>query len=165
MRRLGKWFLVLLAIVMAVGAATGPQERGSAAGPFASCHVKGSGRFVRPDDRCTPGTFDALSREQACRHKQRPSLSAAEKRRITRQYGFGRWSGRRGELDHRVPFFLGGRTEEDNLWPQRGRRPNTKDRLEFAVHARVCDAGSMTVEQARSVFLGDWTEAYARYVR
>jgi hypothetical protein len=164
-RRLVKGFVVLLAVVMAVGAAAPSKDRGAAPSGNGSCHVAGAGGFLRPDDRCTPGTFDELSRAEACRHKQRLSLPAAEKRRIARQYGFSRWSGRDGELDHRVPFFLGGRTEEDNLWPEAGSIPNVKDRLEFAVHARVCDAGSMTVGKARNVFLGDWTTAYARYVR
>jgi hypothetical protein len=106
-----------------------------------------------------------LTRAEACRHKQRPSLSAATKRRIVRQYGYVSWTGRNGEIDHRVPFFLGGTTTEDNLWPEAGGIPNTKDQLEFKVHALVCEAGTMTVREAREVFLGDWTVAWREYAR
>lgn len=139
-------------------------SRSSAPASGAPCRIKGSGDFIRPDDRCTPGTFDVLSKAQACVHKERPSLSATEKRRIFRQYGFSRWTGRDGEIDHRVPFFLGGRTEEDNLWPEQGGIPNTKDKLEFEIHDRVCDQGTMTVAAARAIFRGDWANAYRRYV-
>lgn len=145
-----KWVaLVLLCACVASAAAR--------RGPSAACRVGGSGDLLRPDDGCTPGTFDRLSRAEACRHKERPSLPAAERRRIVRQYGFRSWSGRDGELDHRVPFFLGGRTEEDNLWPERGSIPNRKDAVERAVYELLCADGSMTVEEARGVFLGDWT--------
>jgi hypothetical protein len=135
-----------------------------ASSPNAPCHIGGSGDFIRPDNFCTPGTFDRLSRSQACVHKERPSLSATAKRRIFRQYGFSSWTGRNGEIDHRIPFFLGGRTERLNLWPEAGTIPNTKDKLEFEVYDRVCDQGTMTVAQAVVVFRGDWTKAYRKYV-
>jgi hypothetical protein len=131
----------------------------------ARCHIGGSGNFVRPDDKCTPGSFDALSRGQACVHKTRPRLSYAAKLAIVRAYGFRHWSGRDGEIDHRVPFFLGGRTDASNLWPETGGLPNTKDDLEFKVYDLVCKTGTMTVNAARGIFLSDWTTAYARYVR
>lgn len=140
-------------------AAALPLGRGSDQPADGPCRVQGSGDLVRPDDRCTPGAFDWLSRAEVCRHKQRLAPPEAERQRILSQYGFRSWSGRDGELDHRVPFFLGGRTVEDNLWPERGRIPNAKDRVERAVWRRVCVTGSMTVDEARAVFLGDWTRA------
>lgn len=129
----------------------------SAPSPNAPCHIRGSGDFIRPDNFCTPGTFDRLSRSQVCIHKERPSLSAAEKRRIFQQYGFSSWTGSNGEIDHRVPFFLGGRTGEDNLWPQPGKRPNAKDLVESRVYRNVCTKGTMSVEQAVAAFQRDWT--------
>lgn len=168
--------LALLAIaVIAAGASkAAPGGSGSPSSPRgvlaapaagASCHISGSGNFVRPDDKCTPGSFDALSRDQACVHKTRPRLSYSAKRAIVRAYGFRRWSGRDGEIDHRVPFFLGGRTDASNLWPETGGLPNTKDTLEFKVYDLVCKTGTMTVDTARGIFLGDWTTAYAQYVQ
>jgi hypothetical protein len=150
---------VLIAVLAALGAAVGGGGSGGAAPAGGRCHAAGAGALIRPDDGCTPGTFDALSRAAACVHKTRPSLPAAERRRIARQYGYRSWSGRDGELDHRVPFFLGGRTEEDNLWPEPGAIPNAKDRVERDVYERVCVRGSMTVDEGRRVFLGDWTRA------
>jgi hypothetical protein len=169
--------LALLAIAAAIAAGASraaPGSHGSASSPRAAlaipaagarCHIGGSGNFVRPDDKCTPGSFDALSRGQACVHKTRPRLSYAAKLAIVRAYGFTRWSGRDGEIDHLVPFFLGGRTDASNLWPETGGLPNTKDDLEFKVYDLVCKTGTMTVNTARGIFLSDWTTAYAQYVR
>lgn len=151
---------LLVALLAALGAVTRGDSGGSAGAKQpagARCHIVGSGDLIRPDDRCTPGEYLMLTREEACRHKDRPSLPAAEKRRIISQYGYRSWAGRNGELDHRVPFFLGGATTEDNLWPETGPIPNRKDRVEMMVYERVCSAGSMTVRQGREVFLGDWT--------
>jgi hypothetical protein len=161
MRGLGVTRLVTLLLAFVVSCAAGsrlmgPEARSQPAG--ARCHMTGSGGLVRPDDRCTPGEYVVLTRVQVCRHKQRPSLSVDVKGRIVRRYGYRRWSGHDGELDHRVPFFLGGATTEDNLWPEPGAIPNRKDRVERLVYERVCSAGSMTVAQARLVFLGDWTK-------
>lgn len=164
MRRLRVWrdrgitLVVIAGIVASVSARSGSHDQVGATPTGAACRVQGSGDLVRPDDGCTPGAFDRLSRAAVCRHKQRPSLPVTERLRILREYGVPAWSGRDGELDHRVPFFLGGKTTEDNLWPERGEIPNEKDRVENEVRRRVCK-GSMTVAQARAVFLGDWTKA------
>lgn len=158
---------LLLAVLAAAAALVGGPGGGSAASPVAGapCQLRGSGELARPDDRCTPGTFDVIplrpsrpGERAVCEHKARPRLAAAERLRIARQYGYAHWMGRDGELDHRVPFFLGGRTEEDNLWPERGAIPNRKDGVEHAVYERVCSAGTMTVGAARAAFLGDWTK-------
>src|SRR3954466_1854088 len=96
----------------------------------ATCAVLGSGAFTAPDNRCTPGAYRPLSRAQVCRHNERPSLPSAAPRRILTEYGVPPWSGRAGELDHHKPFFVGALTTEDNIWRERGRIPNRKDRLE-----------------------------------
>lgn len=160
-RRAAALLMAVLAALAALVGGSGGGGSGAAAG--APCRVQGAGGMARPDDRCTPGTFDVIplrpsrpGERAVCEHKARPTIDAAEKARIVRQYGYARWTGRDGELDHRVPFFLGGRTEEDNLWPERGAIPNQKDGVERAVYERVC-SGSMTVGEARAVFLGDWT--------
>lgn len=152
--------VLLTALLAALGAAVHGKSGGGhgAAQPAgARCHIAGSGDLVQPDDRCTPGEYLMLTRAEACRHKERPSLSAAVRRRILSQYGYRSWTGRDGELDHRVPHFLGGTTTEDNLWPEAGAIPNAKDRVEMLIYERVCSAKTMTVRQGREVFLGDWT--------
>jgi hypothetical protein len=129
----------------------------------ASCHVSGTPPFIRPDSICTAGSYDRLTVTQVCTPKDRPTLHAADRRRILTRYGLETWTGTDGELDHRVPFFLGGRTNVANIWPQRGAIPNTKDRLENYVRYRICVAHTMRVRTARLIFLGDWVVSYKKY--
>lgn len=130
----------------------------------AVCHVGGAAPFLRPDDTCTPGSYERLSVAQSCAHKVRPALPFADRVTILVRYGQPlSWSGASGELDHRVPFFLGGRTNVRNIWPERGPIPNTKDRLEFYVYRRVCGSRTMRAQTARRIFLSDWVAAFHKY--
>jgi hypothetical protein len=134
----------------------------------ARCHSGGSGLAAHPDNRCTPGAYARLSRAQACKHRDRPDLPERWRERILRNYGVPNWSGENGEIDHRVPFFLGGRTTPTNLWPERGSIPNLKDKLEVtarnSIYHQVCESKTMTPQQGREVFMGDWRRAYRKYV-
>lgn len=129
---------------------------------LAACTVLGHGAFTRPDPDCTPGAADVLTRHEVCTPKDRPTLRAAERRTILARYGLASWTGADGELDHRIPAFLGGRTDAANIWPERGAIPNRKDRLEFRVYRRVCfrDPYALRVSTARRIFYGDWTVTY-----
>jgi hypothetical protein len=129
----------------------------------AACTIAGSGAFTAPDDQCTPGASTHLSRAQTCHTRDRPTLRAAERRRILAAYGVPDWTGRDGELDHRIPFFLGGTTDHRNIWPERGAIPNPKDRLESYVWRRVCVRRTMRPTTARRLFRRDWRVAYRRY--
>jgi hypothetical protein len=102
-----------------------------------------------------------------CTSRDRSSLRAADRREVVREYGVPGWDGGDGELDHRVPFFLGGRTEPENIWPQRGSIPNKKDKVEFRVYRRICfsDPFSMRVRTGRRLFLADWRHAYRVWKR
>jgi len=126
------------------------------------CHVGGQAPFLRPDTDCTPGAFEDLSRAQACVHKERRALPAAERHFIL-SYGVPSWKGSDGELDHRVPFFVGGTTDRANIWPEAGPRPNPKDRLETYVYGRVCTKRTMRLSTARAIFTGDWVVAFRRH--
>lgn len=134
-----------------------------------TCVLLGSGAFTAPDNACTPGAYAHLSRAAACVHKDRPNWPAVDRRRMLAQYGVPGWSGKDGELDHRVPFFLGGLTVEDNGWPepddQLTNYRNAKDRLEHYVYRRVChgDPSRMRLRTGRRIFLHDWRTAYRRY--
>jgi hypothetical protein len=70
-----------------------------------------------------------------------PPASGGRASFIVTSYGVPNWTGQTGELDHRVPFSLGGTTGLANIWPEAGSIPNTKDKLEDYVHGRVCDSG------------------------
>jgi hypothetical protein len=127
-----------------------------------------------PDNACTPGTYDPIPLAQVCTTKRRPGLSDYDRNLIVSSYGVPHWSGKDGELDHRVPFFEGGRTDSSNVWPQKGPLPNAKDRLEDYVFHRLCVLGpegkyvprkpaTMKLSTARNLFRRDWRTASCRY--
>jgi hypothetical protein len=85
--------------------------------------------------------------------KQRVSLTT-QRRTVADGYGI---SSAAGELDHLVPISLGGDpTNTLNLWVQPGPVPNAKDQVENAARRAVCD-GRMTLEEARTGMMRDWT--------
>lgn len=138
------------------------------AGTPPRCDVVGVAPLTAPDNACTPGQYEAISRKNVCDgDTPRPTLPTAVRRRLLADYGVPAWSGTNGELDHRVPLFLGGLTTKANLWPEAGHIPNPKDRLELAVYRRVCfgDPAPMRVRTAVRIFLSDWRHAYVVLVR
>lgn len=130
-----------------------------------TCKIFGKAPFTTPDNSksCTPGAFTRLSHQQVCASKNRPSLTASTRRTVLSNYGVPNWTGANGEIDHRIPVFLGGLTVARNLWPESGSIPNPKDALEFRVFRRVCfgDPVKMRVKTARRIFLSNWILAYA----
>jgi hypothetical protein len=62
------------------------------------------------------------------------------------------------EIDHLIPLALGGSNDVANLWPEAAPGFHDKDRVEDALHARVC-AGRMSLEDAQRGFATDWTKA------
>lgn len=128
------------------------------------CHVTYSDGLPGPDDACTPGSYAHLTTAQACASKLRPDTKAATREKVLTRYGVPGWNGRDGELDHRLPFWMGGRTTAKNLWPEPGHIPNLKDKLEYPyLWRRVCVAHTMRLRTARALFLGDWRVAYRKY--
>lgn len=164
-RRYRLGLVLLLLAILAIAAASAFAAAGAQA---ATCHVSRWHHLPGPDNAwdCTPGAFASLTRAEACKSKDRPTLHAADRREVLREYGVPGWSGADGELDHRVPFFLGGLTTPANIWPERGPIPNAKDRLEAlgkgSVYDRVCRGRPhwMRVRTARRIFLGDWRVTY-----
>ncbi len=128
----------------------------------AACHINWAAGLPGPDNACTPGAYDRLTKAQVCAPKDRPTLRAAVRREVLEEYRRPGWTGADGEIDHRVPVFLGGRTAENNLWPEPGAIPNKKDRVEFRVYRRICfhDPYGMRVRTGRRLFLADWRHAY-----
>jgi hypothetical protein len=117
-----------------------------------------------PNDRLTPGVINPLIKDP-CKvlwgldHRH---VTEKMKRDVLTSYGIP-WEQRKlYEVDHRVPRELCGADAEGNLWPQLWPSAHKKDRLENAVHKKLC-AGEITLKEAQGVFLGDWTVAYKRY--
>jgi hypothetical protein len=163
---------VLLAGCGAVVASAGTDAAVSAA--VVHCHARGSGVFVLPDARCTPGVTDprvtqaniatTICRTGYTRTVRPPeSVTARQKRVSMAAYG-DTGSARRYEYDHLISLELGGAPDDTrNLWPEPGGSPNPKDRLENALHRDVC-AGRMTLRAAQRTIARDWVAAYrARY--
>jgi hypothetical protein len=119
---------------------------------------------------CTPGRYYHYSRDRVCASKDRPNLKAANRREILARYRLKTWTGADGELDHLVPFFLGGKTVPGNIWPQPHMpgetapgSQNDKDRLEAYVRVRICVRRDMSVLQGRRIFMSDWRRYYQKF--
>jgi hypothetical protein len=134
----------------------------------APCHTTGAPPFTAPSNACTPGAFVRKTRADVCDGRtDRPTLPAAERRAILRNYGVPAFNGATGEIDHRVPLALGGATDRRNLWPEvEVNGFNPKDRLEAVIFRRVCSRlpHPMRVTTAVRVFLADWRPGYSYYV-
>jgi hypothetical protein len=157
--------ILTISIVVTLGLMVAVAERSGATTTRARCHVTTEHGQPGPDQTCTPGSARPLNRRNTCRSKDRPDLPEAVHDRILRDYGVPNWTGADGELDHRVPFALGGRTNQANVWPSPGPIPNTKDKLEFAVWDAVCNDKTMTPRHARRIFFRDWRTAYRHWKR
>jgi hypothetical protein len=100
-------------------------QRQPAAG---SCHARGSGRFSRPDPKCTPGALNPSVTQASVRRTicaagwtstVRPPVSVSEPEKFASMAAYGdHRSASNYEYDHLVPLELGGATNDRrNLWP------------------------------------------------
>jgi hypothetical protein len=125
-----------------------------------------------PDARTTPGALNpavtqANIQTTVCAHGWtatiRPPASYTNRLKRQQLAAMGLTiDPRTVEEDHRVPLEIGGNpTSPLNLWPEIWTGPqgaHAKDQLENATHRALC-RGQITLDQARAVFLGDWTQA------
>ena len=126
------------------------------------CHV-GAGNI--PDSRCTPGSTNptvtqANINSTICTSGYtatiRPPESQTERAKYDTAYpAYSIPGGDHSELDHLVPLELGGSNDITNLWPEVGSIPNSKDAVENAANAAVCD-GRITLATAQDAIARDW---------
>jgi hypothetical protein len=140
--------------------------------PAGSCHARGSGPYVLPDPRCTPGAVSpavtqanigsTICRSGYTRGVRPPErITEAEKRQSLVAYG-DRGSLSSYEYDHLVPLELGGATNDArNLWPEPGHVPNPKDGLERRLNRLVCQR-RLSLASAQQEIATDWVAAYRR---
>jgi hypothetical protein len=128
----------------------------------------------RPDDQITPGEIRSTDKVEICGHTTAEFRDVSATTKIAARRAYGLMSPKAGwcaaedgcEIDHRVPLTVGGGNTPGsikNLWPQRPDGPmgfHVKDRCEAAVGRAICD-GTLTVEQAQAIFLGDWVAGCA----
>lgn len=135
-----------------------------------SCAMRGKYPFNRSDLRCTPGALNPAVTQKTvgktiCRSRYtdtiRPpsSITKPEKLASMAAYGLHRSPGNY-EYDHLISLQLGGATNDArNLWPEPGRVPNLKDKVESALHHEVCD-GRMSLARAQDIIALDWVSYY-----
>jgi hypothetical protein len=120
-----------------------------------------SGFCTVPDPALTPGEMDP---SLACVSNQdRPrSVTATEKRAILAVYGYPADTDKSaGEFDHWFPHWMGGSDGQKNIWfePHAGKFGSySKDKVERLLWRKVCVDKTMTLDQAKTVYLNGWTK-------
>lgn len=136
---------------------------------LATCYTRDHGQI--PGRSCTPGSIDPAVtqgniRSTICRarwtKKARPPEPQTQRAKYQVAYPAFHISARtRSELDHLVPLELGGSNDITNLWPEVGKIPNPKDRVENALNRAVCDK-QVSLAAAQRAIAADWLTAEAR---
>jgi hypothetical protein len=140
--------------------------------PSGSCHARGRGLLALPDPRCTPGaTSRAVNQSnihsticvRGYTKTVRPRESITEPEKLGSMDAYGdTGSPHDYEYDHLVSLELGGAPNDArNLWPEPGRSPNPKDRLENRLHELVC-TGRLSLSAAQRQIATNWVAAYHR---
>jgi hypothetical protein len=121
----------------------------------------------RPPRRVTPGA-ERHSLGAVCPHLsaalRKNGLRAARRDKVYAEYGIASGQRHRYRIDHLVPLDLDGSNSIRNLWPQRVMASYAKDRLDAALHSRVC-AGQLSLGRAQRAIRSNWVHAYRLYVR
>lgn len=114
-----------------------------------------------PDHGCTPGgVFRRATAGQVCRSgysRRARNVSESLKRRVYVSYGIRRHHPGEYEVDHLISLELGGSNSQKNLWPERQPGARSKDQVENALHAAVCE-GAIALRRAQSK-IAHWTGA------
>jgi hypothetical protein len=89
-------------------------------------------------------------------------VTEAEKKAILAAYGLPAGTDKStGEFDHWLPHWMGGSDTERNIWfePHAGKFGSfTKDKVELLLYRRVCVNKTMTLQQAKQLYLKGWTQ-------
>jgi hypothetical protein len=134
-----------------------------------SCHARDRGQL--PDSSCTPGSIDPAVTQRnihstICRAgwttRVRPPVAQTERAKYDVAYpAYHVPRSVKSELDHLVPLELGGSNDITNLWPEVGKIPNPKDKVENALRRAVCD-GRVSLAAAQNAIAADWLTARSR---
>jgi hypothetical protein len=122
---------------------------------------KSSGFCTVPDLARTPEKMDP---SLVCiSNADRPrSVTNSEKDAILRAYGYPPSTKKStGEFDHWFPHWMGGSDTQENIWfePHAGTFGSfAKDKVELLLWRKVCVNKTMTLDQAKTVYLRGWTK-------
>jgi hypothetical protein len=119
-----------------------------------------SGFCTVPDPTLTPGEMNP---SLACvSNSDRPrTVTNSEKDAILSAYGYPPNTNKSaGEFDHWFPHWMGGSDGPRNIWfePHAGKFGSfAKDRVELLLWRKVCVDRTMSLGQAKTVYLRGWT--------
>lgn len=136
--------------------------------PVAQCRFRHENGFTLPDPRCTPGSVQSTSVAAICTpgwaEAHRVEFSRAEREAAFARYGVDTTDpSAYGEYDHLIPLELGGSNNPDNLWPEKGSVPNSKDPIENSLHDAVC-SGHASLTAAQRAIATDWPTAGTKVI-
>jgi hypothetical protein len=128
------------------------------------CHTRDGGQL--PDPICTPGAVDpTMTKAKLCA----PGFSTINYRPSSAQTNRAKFQivlpaydlsdSFQGELDHLIPLEIGGANDLSNLWPEAGKIPNPKDKIENELRRDVC-AGTISLAEAQADIAQDWTQIH-----
>lgn len=149
-----------------IGVATSGRPEVPGAG---ACHARG----VLPDATCTPGaTNPAVTQADVgatiCTSgwttRIRPPEAYTDDLKAAQMTAYGDHDAISAyEEDHVVPLELGGApTDPRNLWPEHGRSPNPKDRVESAGRRAGCD-GRIPLAAAQTAIASNWRRSASKW--
>jgi hypothetical protein len=154
-----------VALAIAFTALTSSAAATTTSARTSGCHTRAAGTL--PDHRCTPGVASSFVTQEnigaticvrGYTKTVRPptSYTSALKRKQIKQYGYADTNPSLYEEDHLISLELGGAPSDPrNLWPERGKSPNPKDRVENRLHAEVC-ARQISLADAQNAIQTDW---------
>ena len=122
---------------------------------------KSTGFCTVPDPALTPGEMDP---SLACvSNADRPrSVTDSEKNAILTAYGYPPSTKKSsGEFDHWFPHWMGGSDGPKNIWfePHAGKFGSfAKDKVELQLWRKVCVDKTMSLPQAKTMYLKGWTK-------
>ena len=123
-----------------------------------------------PDARLTPGDVLTTDAKLVCVSGyagSKRNVKQSLKNAVYKAYGIQKHQAGDWEIDHLISLELGGSNAQGNLWPQsfvtQPLNAHVKDKLEDALHKRVCD-GKLPLSEAQSAIALNWTGAYLKYV-
>ena len=124
---------------------------------------------LRPNPSLTPGDVLTTDAARVCQRgyaKTVRNVPSSLKALAYKRYGILTHRAGEYEVDHLISLELGGSNSILNLWPE-AYAPlygaHLKDKLENALHAKVC-AGGLDLATAQRAIANDWSSAYAKYL-
>jgi len=152
-------FLLILLLILG-GTAGGVTVVHSVPGPapLPSSPPPAAEAVALPDLTYTTGGVLTINVNTVCQpgytKTVRVGLTIAERDQVDAHY---HWTYQPGaqELDHLIPLELGGANGIQNIWPEPLAEARIKDRLENALHAKVC-AHQLDLLTAQSCIRDDW---------